>query len=59
MLLKQKRQSRDQERDEYGDFTPPADPLFETDWEVLVIKRDEKTGEFKIRTVSLDEAANA
>ena len=59
MLLKQKRQPIDRERDEYGDFVPPVDPLFESDWEVLVIKRDERTGEFKIRTVSLDEAASA
>ena len=59
MLLKQKRQSRDLERDQYGDFVPPVDPLFESDWEILVIKRDEQTGEFKARTVSLDEAETA
>ena len=58
-MLKQKRQSRDLERDEYGDFTPPTDPLFESDWEILVIRRDEQTGEFKICTISLDEAATA
>lgn len=59
MLLKQKRQSTDLERDEYGDYTQPADPLFESDWEVLVIRRDEQTGEFRIRTLSLDEATTA
>ena len=59
MLLRQKRQSIDMERDEYADFTPPADPLFDSDWEILVIKRDEQTGEFKVRTITLDEAPAA
>lgn len=59
MLLKQKRQNTALESDDLGDFTPVVDPLFESDWEILVIKRDEQTGEFKIKTVSIDEAATA
>ena len=59
MLLKQKRQNTTLDSDEPGDFTPATDPLFDSDWEILVIKRDEQTGEFKVRTVSVDEAAAA
>lgn len=59
MLLKQKRQRTTFDGDDLGDFTPAADPLFDSDWEILVIKRDEQTGEFKARTVSLDEAEAA
>ena len=59
MLLKQKRQTTNLDHEDLGGFTPTSDPLFESDWEVLVIKRDEQTGEFKIRTITLDEAAAA
>jgi len=31
-----------------------GDPLFDRDWEVFVIKRDEHTGEFRTQTVCCD-----
>jgi len=31
-----------------------GDPLFDRDWEVFVIKRDEQTGEFRTQTVCGD-----
>jgi len=33
-----------------------GDPLFDRDWEVFVIKRDEQTGEYRTQTVCCDEA---
>ncbi|MFL6468222.1 MAG: hypothetical protein ACJ72Z_09730 [Pyrinomonadaceae bacterium] len=33
-----------------------GDPLFDRDWEVFVIKRDERTGEFQTQTICCDEA---
>lgn len=32
------------------------DPLFDREWEVFVIRRDEKTGEFETRIVCCDDA---
>jgi hypothetical protein len=31
------------------------DPLFEREWEVLVVKRDPETGEYRTETVSAEQ----
>lgn len=42
---------------EPDDAEMQSDPLFERDWEVFVVIRDPKTGEFVTETVAAEETA--
>ena len=58
-MLLQKRTNFDRRRLVFEPYEKELrDPLFETEWEVFVVRRDPETGEFKTKTVAADEAAD-
>jgi hypothetical protein len=56
-MLLQKRRQFEYRKHVFEDEREMRDPLFESEWEVFVVKRDPETGEFVAKTVAADEAA--
>jgi hypothetical protein len=56
-MLLQKRRQFENRKHVFEDDREMHDPLFESDWEVFVVKRDPETGGFVTKTVAADEAA--
>ena len=59
VMLLQKRTQFERRRLVYepNDQEVRADPLFEGNWEIFVVRRDPVTGEFVTKTVAAEEAA--